>query len=143
MRFSGIPMRGTAALVVLLILVAGGIAATGWVYSLPPDPQTASREAILRWLVLGDVAQQSTAMQVALVDRLESELDQDFGTSATELSHAQLKTLEHNVSTLKRVWFVERARRYSNLESQERPAYMDARVQTVMAIGRASCRERV
>ena len=131
MNLSGNLLRVIVVLGVFIPAAAGAIAASGWLFATPPNPATSSREEIFRWLVQGDVAEQSPEMQIALVDRLEQELDLESAVLADELSASQKTNLAHNISTLKHVWFVDRVHRYSVIETEQRTDFMDECLQTV------------
>lgn len=126
--------HGLAALAALVVIAAGAVTAGSWMLLRDPDPATASRQTLLRWLVLSDIARQPRARQLALVDRLETELQAGFDVSqADQLSDQRRTLLQENITTLKRLWFVERVEQYSALSAAEKSAFMDERVNTVLA----------
>ena len=134
MKLFGTQKRGLAALTIILAIAAGAIAAGSWMFQGPPDPTTASREAILRWLVLSDITHQPVATQLALVDRLEGELQKGLDVPpADTLGEKRLEVFSRNVTALKRLWFIERVKQYHSLPGQERKHFMDERVATVLA----------
>jgi len=104
-----------------------------------PDPGTASRQAIFTWLVVADISQEPLPWQVALVERLEAELQSGLdglaldGPTGSLLTDAQHARLSGNISALKRVWFVHSVREYSSLPAASRPSYLDNRIETVLA----------
>ena len=134
MKLSTVQARGVIAMAVIVSVAAVALVARSWAFPSVPDPESASREAILRWLVQGNVADQPEETQLAFVDRLEREMSAglDVSPASELLSENQREQLERNISTLKRVWFVSQVESYAQTDADERNAFMDQRIDTVV-----------
>ncbi|HTN75389.1 MAG TPA: hypothetical protein VL096_09085 [Pirellulaceae bacterium] len=115
--------RGMLALLLLLMLAGTTVGSAAWIWSLPVSPATASREQLLRALVLQDLSREPRASQQAWVNRLQTELSADFSPpdGQVNLLESQRKRLVANVQLLERVWFEMRASQYAG-QPQERKA---------------------
>lgn len=126
--------RGLLTLVTL-IAFGGASAAVAWYVLLVrlPEPSVASRPQLLRWLVLRDLEYESPEIQLALVDRLETEISaDDLGPDGTAfLSDSQRARLEKNVEVLKNVWFRSRVDRYFASDPPRRMDYLAAQLAVV------------
>jgi hypothetical protein len=128
--------RGVAVLA-LLILVASTTAGGLYVMQPPPrpDPVLASRQALLHYLVVGELATDPEAYHVALVDRLmdglaeSPQLPSESGAQVPERYRSQL---EQNLQVLKRAWFYSRGQRYQELTPAEQNAFLDRQIQAVL-----------
>lgn len=127
--------RGTLTL--LMLLAMGSVALVGgwWLWSLPVVPATATRSQLLRGLVLQDLRQQPPAVQVAWVDRLQSELTSDFTlpAGAGELSPRYAQQLATNLDLLQEVWFDRRTAEYAALPPPEQPAFLQQQIELIAA----------
>ena len=100
----------------------------------PPDPHTANRVAVFLGLAVGHVADQPDDWQIALVNRLRSELRSGSAPATTiDLSPSRQQQVEANIEQLKQVWFVDCVERYSVLPPSEREAFLDEQIETVLA----------
>jgi hypothetical protein len=130
--------RGTLTLVALAILAAAslvvGLQVHAWLYRLP-EPATADRDGLVRWLVLADLSEQPDDTCRTLVDRFEaifgdtsdvSASAQDLDPSA--LSTAQVDQVERNVARLKKVWFFARVDEYAALPREAQAAFLDRQI---------------
>ena len=126
----GLALAGCA-----VVALAGGLSFS---YYGRPDPHTASREAIVRWLAIGDVASQPPDVQDEFVDRLASELREDPDFSDVGAATAtQRDRLAANVETLKARWFVSRIARHAELSGQPRTVHIDEQIATLLAWAKA------
>ena len=121
--------------VIAVALAGGGIAIYAvqatW-FSLP-DPRTADREGLFRWLVLRDLEQEPLETQHLLVDRLQEELLRgiDGGEDAGQLSEGYREQLVRNVEHLKRVWFNLRADQYAELPDEKKTPFLERQIEVV------------
>jgi hypothetical protein len=114
------------------------VAALAGGYSLSlygePDPRTASRDAIVRYLATSDLRLATPAKLDPLIDRLADELRGDARFSADQKpSDSQRQLLAQNVEVLKRRWFVTRVDSYHGLPHNEQRAYLDEQIDTLLA----------
>lgn len=135
---------GLALAACAVVALAGGLSLS---YLGPPDPRTASRDALVRWLAVGDVASQPSEVQDGFVDRLASELrtDADFG-DVGRATATQREQLTANVETLKARWFVSRVERHAALTGAPRTVHLDEQIATLLAWAKADAelhRERL
>jgi len=127
--------RGILTVLTLVLLGSmGGAVAVHMLYFRLPDPQTASREGLFRWLLQRDLSHEPRDTQLALVDRFEQEIRSGVPLgdgSAASLSEDQRRRIAANIELLKHVWFVSRVDGFSARESTQRDAYLDAQIATV------------
>lgn len=124
---------GAAALSAVSLAV--GLQVHAWLYRLP-DPATADREGLARWLVIADLTEHDDATCRALVDRFETlfaddETDVDFGGDSSSLSAAERDRVARNAERLKEIWFCSRVDGYCALGHSERDAYMDRQIRNI------------
>ena len=128
--------RGIA--LVSLLLVGTAVAAGGtYLMQAPakPDPQTADRAEIFRYLVVGDLALDSAEYQVAMVDRVTVEFAGSASLpegAAEQIPDSYRSQFDANLATLKRVWFRSRGLQYHNLPKAERDAFLDKQINAVL-----------
>ena len=101
--------RRTGAVIVGLVAAATIVAAGATWYLLAvrlPDPRTASRAGLGRWLVLRDVSAEPREVQLALVDRLQAELKSGLAaeSASVPLAPAYRLRLRENAEYLQQVW---------------------------------------
>ncbi len=103
-----------------------------------PAPETASRAGLMRWLVLRDLAMESPETQLAVLERVEQELEQETVVTDTgdSLSHAQHRQLLENVSFLKRYWFQQRLEEYAQCRESQRRRFVQQQVDKLAAWSR-------
>jgi hypothetical protein len=128
--------RGILAIVLLTVLALSGLSAAGYFWLLRlPHPSEATRDQLLHWLVLREVANEPPEVQQALVDRLQEELlgGLEPGADAAALSSAYREQLQRNISTLKRVWFETRTQQYAACPAGEKFAFVERQIAVVAA----------
>ena len=127
--------RGVFAIVsvVVLTLAVSLIGWRSWSIYLP-DPTQAEGPALLRWLVLKELADQPRPRQVVVVDRLARELRQGVssGDDVASLSDSQRERLLRNLQLSKRIWFETRVDRYASCPPAERWDFVHVQVETVL-----------
>jgi hypothetical protein len=75
MSYRSIHIRWLLPAVILSTIgLCAVLAWRSWAFSLPA-PERADRDGLFRWLVLRDVPQEPWSTQLALVDRLEQEVE--------------------------------------------------------------------
>ena len=128
--------RVVLILMALALAAALGVTVTAAVqiycYRLP-DPASADREDLIRWLVTRDLCNESINTQRTLASRLEEEFSQDIDWEATagQLDSAQRERLWRNVLVLLEPWFDDKVDAYYALPPAERPAYVDRLLTTI------------
>jgi hypothetical protein len=112
--------------IVISLAMAVLVGAAGLMMFWPrlPDPATADREGLFRWLLTRDMSEQSPEIQLALARRLEQELMSglDFRQSVQDLNEAQRGRLWDNIRVLMKPWFmheVDDYHRFSNTEQSD------------------------
>lgn len=130
-----LPHRGMLSLLTLLVLVCVAIGGVVWLSLAHVDPATASRQQVLRHLVLTDISAEPLPVQQAWVNRLQEELATDFepGQTANSLSSTYRARLGRNIDALQLVWFQTRTAEYAQLPAQQREAFMLQQLQVVAA----------
>jgi hypothetical protein len=125
----------------MLLMCGVAVAGSFWVASRwavgKPEPATSSRQAILRYLATADATAEPLEFQQALIERLEQELrggmPVDGAASAGESYQARLRA---NAAALKEVWFRWRTEQYAKLPADQKAAFLDERIETVLAWAR-------
>jgi hypothetical protein len=122
-----------AVVVAAALLAAGVVAAVVVLRNRLPDPATADRDGLFRWLVTRDLSQEPLETQRALVRRLEEEFQGglDCKSAAETLSEEQRTRLWTNVLVLLKPWFLDNVEQYSALAAAERQAYVDKFLESV------------
>jgi hypothetical protein len=119
---------------VLLVCIASGsaVAWRTWALSLP-SPDRADREALVRWFVLREIAEEPWEIQVALVDRLEQELADGWQAPAEpgRLTAVYAARLERNIAQLKQVWFRSRVERYADCPPEQQADFLNRQLLTL------------
>lgn len=123
----------------LIVLISAGVAVGLTSYWLrgPFDPNTASQTQLLRWLALNDVSERPEEFQLTLVDRLAGEIRQ--GIDAEPSSDKQSRyhdQLWRNAQSLKKRWFVSRSHQHAELATEDKPAFLDREITTVLSWAR-------
>ena len=92
-----------------------------------PDPATADREGLLRWLVTADLGREPLETRLVLARRLEEEFGEkvDWKAVGEELDAGQKARLWDNVLALLEPWFTDKVDAYSRLPESDQPAYVD------------------
>ena len=98
-----------------------------------PDPSTASRAGLFRWLVLREVAAEPREVQVALVNRLQAELKSGLAadTQGVPLSPAYRELLQKNAEHLKQVWFTTRVEEYTLVPAAEQMEFLTEQIDAI------------
>jgi hypothetical protein len=120
--------RGSLAVVVAAALLMAGVAAAVVIWhNRLPDPATADRDGLFRWLVTCDLSQEPPETQLTLARRLEEEFRDglDCRSTAASLTDEQRTRLWSNVLVLLKPWFFDKVEQYSALAAAERQAYID------------------
>ncbi len=127
--------RGVFAIVsvVVLVIVVSLIGWRTWAMYLP-DPAHADGPALMRWLVLKEMADEPWRQQVVVVDRLAEALHEGISSStdAASLSEPRRERLLRNLELSKRIWFETCVDRYDCCPAAERWDFVDVQVETVL-----------
>src|SRR5712691_4738328 len=91
-----------------------------------PDPNTADRRGLFRWLVECDLKQESPDLQFTILRRVERELvaGVDFRDVMTVLKPGQRRLLLQNADLLARCWFRQAADNYFAAPEGQRAAIL-------------------
>lgn len=112
-----------------LVLAGVSGAAGGYLYwNRLPDPATADREGLVRWLVARDLTQESLELRQTLAVRLEEEVYAGAKMSEPadgQLSSAQAELLRRNIELLVEDWFRMKAADYQTTPPANRVAELD------------------
>jgi hypothetical protein len=126
--------RGILALLLLVGCVAAALGgAIPFFYRDLPHPAKASREELLQWLVVKDVAAETPATQSALAGRLEAEFGSgvDWTAFQAEIDEPQRKQLLKNIPCVLRCWMLEKADAYGRLSADCRAAFLDRMIDSL------------
>jgi len=98
-----------------------------------PDPSTADREGLLRWLVESDLSTESPQVCERLISRLAVELDHgvDWTTVNSHLDEDQRRRLAANCDVLLKQWFHQQAERYHTRSDTDKAGFLDAMIDRV------------
>ena len=104
-----------------------------------PDPDTADRQGLFRWLVESDLRHEPRELQLRLVSRVEKELlaGIDLGGASAQLEPQQRERLLENADTLARCWFVREADRYFAAADNLRSDLLDRQIEQLSRLGMA------
>ena len=128
--------RGILATIASAALVLGlaGTAVGVWVLRLP-HPMQANRSQLVRWLVLRDLQHEPLEIRQCLVNRLQDELHAGplvAGGGQASLSEPLRQRLNANCELLQHDWFLIRSAEYAALPRDERTAFLDHQVATLI-----------
>jgi hypothetical protein len=119
-----------------MVVLAVAVSTIGWhAWSIYlPDPVRADGAALLRWLVLQELADQPRQRQILIVDRLAEQLNQGLPAAGNtaRLSLSQRQRLARNLTASKRIWFETRVDRYAAIPAAEQWEFVNAQVATVL-----------
>lgn len=127
--------RGIIATGSLMALVAvGGLLGYQVLNQRLPDPATADREGLLKWMVLRDVSKQPEIVQQRLLDRLEDELriGVDLKRVDTEVNEPRRRLFWQNVEFLLERWFREHVAAFHQLPEAEQRDYIRTTVDDLL-----------
>lgn len=118
---------GVAILASAVLLAALTALAVAFYRPRLPDPQLADRDALLRWLVLRDLASESASTREVLARRIEEEFCEgvDWEATCRELDSAQRERVWENALVLFESWVLYNAARYQAIEQSQRTAFLD------------------
>lgn len=98
-----------------------------------PDPATADRDGLLRWLILRDLRNEPLKTRNILISRFQKELRSglDMVSLRQEMEPRYEDRLWANILTLIETWFNQRVNVYSTMSDSERPRYLDKTISEV------------
>ena len=123
-------------LLLTLLLAASAILTAGLVPRTDlPHPKDASREQLVHWLVLRDLRGEPEELRLVLVRRLEEEFGEgvDWKGLSGQLSQSQQQRIRENLIVLLRPWFMDKVDGYFSRSGEDRMAYMDRLLDTIVA----------
>jgi hypothetical protein len=102
-----------------------------------PDPETADRRGVFRWLVESDLRNEPSETQRVILRRVESELLKgiDFRDIASKLNDAQRRQLLENADLLAGLWFRRQADRYFGASTSDRPNVLGDQIAQIHRLG--------
>lgn len=126
--------RKTFILLATVALLAVGVAVSiVLLYPGLPDPETADREGLVRWLVTRDLRLEPMATRHALARRFEEEFcktsdtkeSPDWESLAQCLNRSQRQQFWDNLAVVLEPWFLEKSDRYHELAETQRAPFLD------------------
>jgi hypothetical protein len=127
--FVGLPLAviGTASL---------AFAVAAYIQRLP-DPETADRRGLFRWLVERDLREEPRDMQLVIMGRVERELlaGIDFREIAAMLDDSQRQRLLENADLLARCWFRRAAEAYFAEPEPSQPRLLGHQIEQIQQLG--------
>jgi hypothetical protein len=102
-----------------------------------PDPETADRRGLFRWLVERDLREEPHDMQLVIMRRVEAELlaGIDFREVAALLNDSQRQQLLENADLLARSWFCREADHYLAEPEPSRPQVLGRQIEQIQRLG--------
>jgi len=132
--------RGVFLLVVAVVFAGVSTAAFLPAYlTRLPDPATADRDGLFRWLVMRDLAKQPLEVRHQLIMRLEQELDEgiEFSTVDEKLDGKQNRRLWKNIELLVEDWFRIKARQYAATSPERQQGLIESEMNRIERWGLA------
>lgn len=98
-----------------------------------PDPATADRNGLLRWVVTQDLSQEPYERRLVLARRLEHEFGErvDWPAIGNGLTAEQKQRLWDNVLVLLEPWFADKVDGYFGVPEAKRPAFVDRTLELI------------
>ncbi len=128
-------IRRAAVLTGCLVTIALLITAAYWASKLQlPDPATADREGLVRWLVLRDLRQESPEVRATLLRRFQEEARRDLDPASIrlQLDPRYQEQLWANILTLIETWYANRVDAYQVASAADRSKFLDETIAEVM-----------
>jgi len=102
-----------------------------------PDPQTADRRGLFRWLVQCDLREEPAEMKLVIMQRMEGELLKgiNFREIVSSLNDAQRQRLLENADLLANFWFRRQSERYFGAPKSDRPNVLGEQVSQIHRLG--------
>ncbi|MEX0867244.1 MAG: hypothetical protein WD030_07790 [Pirellulales bacterium] len=118
----------------MALVVVGAVVGYQVLNQRLPDPATADREGLLKWMVLRDLSEQPDVIQQRLVDRLENELrvGVDLKRVDTEVNEQRRRLFWRNVDFLLERWFRDHVAAFHQLPKAERGDYIRSTVDDLL-----------
>jgi hypothetical protein len=99
-----------------------------WVSELRlPNPATADREGLVRWLVMRDLRNEPAEIRSTLLGRLQEEVKEGFAPAAirSQLDARYHDRIWSNTLVLIETWYSDKVDRYISTPVAQRPASLD------------------
>lgn len=98
-----------------------------------PDPDTADRRGLFRWMIETDLPEQPREIQATMLRRVEAELIAgiDFREVAAQINDEQRQILLRNADFLGRLWFRREAGRYLAEPAERRPIVLGQQIDEI------------
>ncbi len=128
-------LRRAVVLTGCLVAIALVITTAYWASKLQlPDPATADREGLVRWLVLRDLQQESPEVRATLLRRLEEEARRDLDPASfrLKLDRRYQEQLWANTLTLIEIWYSNRVDAYQAASATDRSKFLDETIIEIM-----------
>ncbi len=130
--------RGIFVGVVLAAMATASLAAavTALIKRLP-EPETADRRGLFRWLIECDLREQPWDLRLRIVNRIEQELlaGIDLREVAAMLNADQCRQMLANGDELARCWFIREANRYASERQDRRTALLGQQIEQFRRLG--------
>lgn len=135
LRFRGsahtvMSIRHAAAVTVCVGSIAI-LASVYWFSALRlPNPETADRDGLLRWLVLRDLRSETPEIRSTLLKRIETELEGNFDPAEVgeQLDERYRDRLWANILALIETWYSNKVDGYQATAPSERCAFLDGTI---------------
>ncbi|HEV2972591.1 MAG TPA: hypothetical protein VGY55_21670 [Pirellulales bacterium] len=123
-------------LLALLGTASLAVAVAAYIQRLP-DPETADRRGLFRWLIECDLREQPAELQLIILRRVEGELRAgiDFSKVAAMLDDAQRQRLLANADLLARRWFRRAANFYFAEPAGRRGPILAQQIEQIQGLG--------
>lgn len=109
-----------------------GTAIVAWNLAWLPDPASADRAGLIRWLVFVEIPERDREVQLQLLENLQTTFagnDQPLGVEETGLSERLEQRLQRNLVHLQQLWFYTRCEQACQLAGENREAFLDRQIQ--------------
>lgn len=128
-------LRRAVVLTGCLVAIALVITTAYWASKLQlPDPATADREGLVRWLVLRDLQHESPEVRATLLRRLEEEARRDLDPASfrLKLDRKYQEQLWANTLILIEIWYSNRVDAYQAASATDRSKFLDETIIEIM-----------
>jgi hypothetical protein len=124
------------SLLALGITASLAVAVAAYIQRLP-DPDTADRRGLFRWLIECDLREQPPELQLIILRRVEAELRAgiDFRKIAAKLDETQRQRLLANADFLARRWFTRAVDRYFAEPAERRDLILAEQIEQIQSLG--------
>ena len=134
--------RGLILVAIVVATAASAAAAWSFLSTRLPDPATADRDGLMRWMVLRDLSLEAPEVRATMVARLQEELRGGIDLASVERRVEDPERRDRfwqNVDVLLEDWFTHQTKHFVQQETEDRAQHLDSLIDGGVAVRHALC----